>query len=152
KISGRNGVAPTYTQLADNQGNPLPVYLDYTPQFIQTAETAGLLPWTYEPVGDLYNKKTTSTTRDYLLAGGIQYKVSKALNLEVKYQFESQTMGQNAYQNDSSYTVRNLINSFTQFGPNGLQNPVPVGGILDVSNQSVISQQGRAQANYSNTW
>src|SRR6202012_5546628 len=86
-LTGRSSeLAPTYTSLVDNRGNPLPVYLDYSQQFIQAAQDTGLLPWTWAPVADLYNRKITTTTRDYLLDGAIQYKFSKALNLEVKYQ------------------------------------------------------------------
>jgi len=144
---------PTYTHLVDTKGNPLPVYLDYSQQFIQTAEASGLLPWEYEPVADLYNVKNTTTTRDYLLDGAIQYKFSKSLNVELRYQFENQLMDQNIYSNDSSYTVRNLINLFTQLGSNNtLVYPIPIGGILDLSSQALTSQQGRAQINYNNTW
>lgn len=146
-------VAPTYTQLVDSKGSPLPVYLDYSQKFIQQAEAAGLLPWEDYPVEDLNHQKLTTTTRDYLLGGSIQYKFSKALNVELKYQFENQLMDQNNYYNDSSYFVRNIINEYTQVGAgNSVIHPVPIGGVLDLGSQALTSQQGRAQVNYNNTW
>lgn len=152
-ISRGPELPPTYTQLVDTKGNALPVYLDYAQQLIQKGEAAGLLPWENEPVADLYNIKNTTTTRDYLLVGTLQYKFTKSLNAELKYQFENQQADQSIYSNDSSYFVRNLINEYTQVGSGAaLIYPIPMGGVLDLSDQALTSQQGRVQANYGNTW
>lgn len=142
-----------YTPLVDAHGNPLPVYLDYSQSFVQNAESQGLLNWAYSPVGDLHQEKIRTNTRDYLVDAGIEYKVLEPLTVEVKYQFENEMIGLNHLYNDSSYFVRNFINSYTQVAPGGiLSYPVPMGAILDVANTEVLSQQGRAQVNYGSTW
>ena len=143
-----------YAQLADAQGNAQPIYLDYSQSFIQSAEAAGLQDWTYAPLADIYDENVATNTRDYLLNGAMQYKVLRPLTVELKYQFENELIETNDVHNDSSYFVRNLINSFTQVDPvtGALTYPIPQGGILDLTNTAVVSQQGRAQINYDNTW
>jgi TonB-linked SusC/RagA family outer membrane protein len=154
-VSARNSqqLSP-YTPLVDARGKPLPVYLDYSQSFVQSAEAQGLLNWAYSPVGDLYNEDMKTNTRDYLVDAGVQYKVLEPLTVEVKYQFENEMIGLSDLHNDSSYYARNLINSYTQVNPvtGTLSYPVPLGAILDVANGEVLSQQGRAQVNYGDTW
>ncbi|TDW99815.1 SusC/RagA family TonB-linked outer membrane protein [Dinghuibacter silviterrae] len=143
-----------YAQLADARGNPLPVYLNYNKDFVQSSQAAGLLDWTYRPLADMYDENNTTIIRDYVLDGALQYKIVPGLSLDLKYQFENQILGQNDLFNDSSYHARDVINTYTQVNPTtgDLSNPVPMGGILYVYNTEIVSQQGRAQLNYSNTW
>jgi TonB-linked SusC/RagA family outer membrane protein len=143
-----------YASLADAHGHPLPVYLDYNRNFIQSAESAGLLDWTYSPLTDLYDVSYTTKIRDYLLNGALQYKILPGLSLDLKYQFENQMLSENILYNDSSYYARDLINSFTQVNPTtgALIYPIPIGAILRFYTTEIVSQQGRAQLNFSHTW
>ena len=139
-----------YAQLATAQGNPLPVNLYYPLPFLQQATRMGFMDWSYSPLGDIAAEKNSLSTHDILANIGFRYSPFPSLNLEVKYQFESQTVVQNDLHSDSSWYTRNLINSFSQpaAGSSHPLLPIPVGGILDRSDQELISHQLRVQANY----
>ncbi len=50
------------------------------------------------------------------------------------------------------YLTRDLINRFTSVDNNVFTNNVPVGGILDQQQNSILSNTLRPELNYSNTW
>jgi len=142
-----------YAKLVDANGNPLPVYLEYRQQFIDSMQNKGFLNWAYSPVGDIYNESHQTKTRDYVVSVGARYKVIPAVSLEIKYQYENQLLTKNDLYKDSSYYARDLINEYTQINPTtqSLTYPVPIGGVLNIGNTEINSQQGRAQLNLSKT-
>jgi TonB-linked SusC/RagA family outer membrane protein len=152
-ISGDRRVYP-YAQLADAAGNALPLYLDYAPAFVDAAAKNKLLDWTQRPLADINSEQHKSRTRDYVLNAGLRYTVINGLKIELKYQYENQLLTGNDFRNENSYYARDLINNFTQVDPvtGKLTFPIPKGGIMDINNQEIKSQQGRAQLNYSKTW
>jgi len=152
-ISGGRRVYP-YAQLADATGNALPLYLDYAPAFVDAAAKNQLLDWTQKPLADINNEQNKSKTRDYVLNAGLRYSIINGLKIELKYQYENQLLTGNDFRNENSYYARDLINNFTQVDPatGKLSFPVPKGGIMDVNNQEIKSQQGRAQLNYNKSW
>ena len=137
-----------YAQLADAKGNPLPVYTDYQQSYLDTAGGGGLLDWTWKPIADIYNENNTTTTEDFVVNVGLRYRIFKGLSAEVKYQYENSPSTDNNYYSGNSYYARNMINSFTQGYPGNFSYPLPVGGILYVTNSGITSHQGRAQLSY----
>ncbi len=94
----------------------------------------------------------TSQRNDLRLTGSIQYKFNNHISADVKYQYESQSsISRNIY-DQQSYTARNLINLYTQTGNGLVTYGIPKGGIIDISNDYLISQSGRGQLNYANNW
>ena len=148
---GAKGLYP-YAKLADAQGHPLPVNLDYNSNYLQQTDQLGFPSWSFTPLSDLHAADHTTKTRDYLLTAGARYKLIPSLNLEFKYQFEDQLTSRTDLYKDSSYFARDLVNRFIQVDPNThhLSYPIPPGGIQDVNNNEVVSNQGRLQLNYSN--
>jgi len=138
-----------YMRLADDNGNALPVYQNYSKTYLDTAGNGKLLDWTYKPLADINNEINTSKIRDYVVNTGIKYQIFPFLNAEVKYQYENSLTTGSDLHKDSSYYARDLINKFTQEDAYGnLSYPVPIGGILDKSTNEMVSHQGRAQLNY----
>ena len=152
-VSGNRQLYP-YAQLADASGNPLPVYLDYAPAFVNAASKNQLLDWTQNPIADIRQEESITKTRDYVLNAGLRYAVVNGLKLELKYQYENQLMTGTDLHTAGSYYARDFINNFTQPDPvtGVLTYPIPMGGIMDVNNQEIRSQQGRAQLNYNKSW
>lgn len=142
------GALYPYAQLADEQG-PLPITKNYRATFIdETAETGRLLDWSYTPLDDYRRQNSTTTLQDILLNTGINYSFSEGINLDLKYQYERQdSKGQNLRGLETFYT-RDLINYYTQIDEVGnIVRPVPIGDILDRSNETIEAHQARIQAN-----
>lgn len=72
-----------YTKLADAHGNPLPVYEDYSKEFIDAASSSGdVLDWTYKPLADINQQVNTVKTIDYVVYAGWNVQITKALHID----------------------------------------------------------------------
>jgi len=152
-ITGNSKSIYPYASLADARGNALPVLKDYRESFKQDAETKGFQNWDYYPLTDYHNNSNRTDLTDLLFNTGVNYRVLPGLKAEVKYQLETaQTQGSQLYGKDS-YFARNLINQYTQTNANGsLTLPIPLGGILQSSDNRLISNSLRLQLNYKKDW
>ncbi len=149
---GGKGLYP-YAQIADANGNPLPVLRDYSSSYVAAAPGNGLLDWYYRPLQDLRNADYIFNTEETLINTTAKYHVTRWLRLEALYQYEHQTTTVNNLQDQQMYYVRNLINQFARNDGSGiLQFGIPKGGILDHSLSSMVSHSGRLQLNTSKQW
>ena len=143
-----------YLKFADSQGNPLSVPQSYRDEYTDTAGGGKLLNWKYYPLED-YKHNTTSTALSEIVANvGAQYQIIPGLTAEIKYQYERQESNTRNLQDTSSYSARNIINSFSQIdGSTGLVNYiVPLGSILNLSNSYTESNNIRGQLNFNKSW
>lgn len=147
---GYYGQLYPYAQLADANGNPLPIVKDYRASYVQNAPAAGYLNWQYSPIDELNNADAYDKTTDLLARVNVSYKFNSFLNAQALYQNETQTTGTYDYYSTKTYYTRNLINSFTQYDPNSqsFNYPLPVGGILGLGTYGTNSNNGRFQLNY----
>ncbi|HVV05766.1 MAG TPA: SusC/RagA family TonB-linked outer membrane protein [Puia sp.] len=150
---GHVGFYP-YAGLADVQGNPRPVYLDYSPGYRDDTHDLTFPDWSYSPLKDMQARQYIDRAHDLLINVGAHYAFTRSLNLELKYQYETGGSNGNDLHDGSSYYARDLINSFIQVDPNtnSLSFPIPQGGILDMATQETISHQGRVQLNFNHNW
>jgi len=150
---GNKGFYP-YAQLADVQGNPRPVSLDYSPDYLDAAHSLAFPDWNYLPLKDMQTRQYIDRAHDLLINVGARYAFSRSFNLELKYQYENGGANGNDTHDGTSYYARDLINTFIQVDPvtNSLSFPIPQGGILDITTQETISHQGRLQLNFNHNW
>lgn len=138
------GLIP-YTQLADEQGNVLPVLKDYRWSYIDEASAAGLLDWYYRPLDEQgMNDKVYKSNRVRLDAG-LKYEFLNGWSAELKYQYQKQAAQRHQLYDKDSYYSRDLVNRFTQ--GNG-SRVIPYGGILQEGEDHEERQYGRLQLNY----
>lgn len=142
-----------YSQIADKDGNPLPISYNYNQTFIQNSATTGFLDWTYYPLKELGATDNTTKTSDARISTGIKYTFIPGLSAEVKYQFENTQSDNRIYQSQDTYATRDYINTFSVVN-NGVVTGynVPLGGILNLSRGNTISNNVRGQLSYSNHW
>jgi TonB-linked SusC/RagA family outer membrane protein len=141
-----------YAALADAEGRSLAIVKDYRQGYLDTAGNGKLLDWKYRPLDELRLAENTVKQTDTRLNFGVQYKLMPSWNVEGRYQYEMQpASGQNLYDRNS-YTARSLVNLYTQIPGGVTKYGVPPGGIIDISNSSLVSQAGRGQINYAHTW
>jgi TonB-linked SusC/RagA family outer membrane protein len=138
-----------YAQLADKNGNALPFYGDYTPAFVSSAASQGLLNWQNKPLDEIKRRQDQNQTRDVVVNAGLNYNIVPGLNLGLKYQYLYSANNLTDTHDQDSYYTRNLINKFTQVNTDGtLTLPIPLGDIILRQNQETFSHHGRAQLNY----
>lgn len=142
-----------YAQLADVNGKPLPIVRDYRTSFVDSAQAKGLLNWQYMPLTDDEGHQQITVINNLTAGLNADYNVTHQLTAQVQYQYQYQSNTTVNLNTPDTYYTRNLINSFTQDdGAGNLSYPIPIGGILNNSNTSLIGNTGRAQLKYNNEW
>lgn len=141
-----------YAQLADQNGNPLAIPRDYRMDFVDTFLTGKLLDWKYRPLDELKLADNETKTGDILINASVNYKMLKALALQLSYQYQKESNVSTSIKDKSTYYTRDLINSFTQIDPL-TKKPVyilPNGGIWDRFQGELRANSLRGQINISN--
>lgn len=139
------GLSP-YIRLKDDTDKPLAIIKDYRDLYVDQALENDLLNWQYVPLNERDLVEREHRSEEMRINAGLRFSLSKAVNLNVKYQFlTGEAMSMSEYDKDSYY-VRNMVNRFTQ--ANG-QQIIPYGGIFQ-SNSPNHSQShsGRFQLDY----
>lgn len=149
-----NSVSPTgktlypYASLADEAGNALILEKDHRVAFLDTVGNSRLLDWQYRPLEELRLSNDLQKTQSLRLNTTANYNLIKGLDVEVRYQYESQLTDSKNRFSPESYTARNLVNRFSQIRGNVVFYGIPQGGILNNSMGNLSSHTGRAQLNY----
>lgn len=153
-IRGAWSKLPPYTQFADEQGNPLPLYGDYRQGYIDTLGGGRLLDWRYYPLTDYLHNPVKSYTHSLNTVLGLNYEILPGLKIDLKYRIARDNGGTRTLHTTEGYYARNLINGFTQIDPDDgeLIYIIPKGDILDLDQQSGLSQNARAQLNFDRRW
>jgi TonB-linked SusC/RagA family outer membrane protein len=149
-----SGKAVPYLSLADSKGNPLAVPVVYDQSYIDTAGGGKLLNWNYYPIEDYKHDKYTSTSEEVVANIGLDYQIFKGLNIDLKYQYQRQSVLTRQLADTASFSTRNLINLFTQIDPvtGEIKYVVPLGSILNLYNESTGSYNLRGQINFRHMW
>lgn len=142
-----------YARFADNDGNPLTI-AKRRQTYINTVGQGKLLDWNYYPLTDYEHSSNNSDLNEMLLNTGINYKFFKGFSADLKFQYQRQQSNGRNHRDSESYFARDLVNTYTQInsGTGNVSYMVPPGGVLDLSNGVVSSQNLRGQFNYSNSW
>lgn len=151
---GNNGYSSLYpyAELADAQGNALPVYQFISKAYGERAALDGVNNWVYEPLKELQLTKNRTNTTNYRLNFGLKYSPITDLSIDLKYQLGKAADANKVLYDPQSYFVRDLVNSYSQVSNSAVSNrPIPLGGIVDLSDQNQLSHNFRVQLNYSKT-
>lgn len=145
-----------YTQLADANGNPLPITDKYLTEFVDAAPGSGYLNWQFVPLQELRDHDNATTTNNYDIRAnvGLNYTIIPGLVAEAKYQYERQLTNSLQDATQQSFYTRDLINQFSNVNANGQVTGynVPVGDILQYGYTNLVSQDLRLQLNYNKEW
>lgn len=142
------GAIYPYAKLADGEGNPLPVVKNYSNSLIESAMADGLLDWSYSPLQEIRIADNVTKRRNVRLNTGLLYKIWNGLNASLQYQYQDISSTGRNYYGGESYFARDLINRFTQVNGSALIRPVPLGGILDRTDQLAVTNIFRGQLDF----
>lgn len=139
-----------YLRLADEHGVPLDIPYGYRTGYLDTAGASRLLDWKYRPLDEIRLANNNNSERFTRLRLGITYKLTSWLKASVNYQYQLSNNNIRIYKSIDTWETRDLINRFTNYNqssPN-LRYPVPVGGILDLSNSQAKQYNLRGALNF----
>lgn len=143
-----------YLRFADQNGNPLPVATVYRETYTDTAGAGRLLNWKYYPLDDYKHRGGTTDLDELILNLSFHYNFSRSLKLDVIYQRQKQQTHLKNVNDLQSYSTRNSINTFSQINNSTgvVKYNIPLGGILNTNDNTIKSQNARAQLNYNHNW
>ncbi|WP_162852773.1 SusC/RagA family TonB-linked outer membrane protein [Dinghuibacter silviterrae] len=140
-----NAIYP-YAQLADAQGNPLPVVRDFRDSFSVAQQANGFQNWLYYPLKEKNWSDNTTTTSDTRLRTDVKYSIIPGVSVEGLYTYETGTNYNRIIYSDSTYYTRNLINRYSATQNKKFSSYViPPGGILNQTTSQYFSNNGRIQ-------
>ena len=144
-------IAP-YSQFTDASGKPQAVTYGsgYNPSFIQTAIAAGLYDPSFNPIEQFHAAQYAHTAGSLIAVGpDLTYSLKSGWRAEVKYLYSKTVSDQTTYQSDSVWSVKNMINQYTQIGPGGaLTYPIQQGGTIQYYDQDQVNNDFRATIGY----
>lgn len=152
-INSAGSVIYPYARLVDQGGTPLLIAKDYRASFVAGATDFGLLDWGYSPIRELDYADNAAIRNAFRANTQLKVKISPVLKATLLYQYGNQSTRSRNFQSLESYYTRNQINRLTVVNSNGfLERPVPLGGILDKSENVQLSSNGRIQLDYQKVW
>jgi TonB-dependent starch-binding outer membrane protein SusC len=135
-----------YAQLADAEGNALPLARDYRLSYLAGLDSR-LLDWKYYPLTDYSYNTIKTNTSDLNLNAAIAYQW-KGLKLSLTGRYQNQPSQSQNLQQLGGYMANNLINRFTQLTATTASYPLPMGDIMDRQWSSFKATDLRAQLDY----
>lgn len=144
-----NGTKVPYLRFADKDGNPLPVTTLYKNSYTDTVGMGKLLDWKFYPLEDYKHVKNVTNIEELFANLNIKYNITNYININLKYQYQSQHNNSFIYSNEQSFYARNLINLFSQLNraTGVVTYIVPKAGIKIINAADVSSYTARAQLN-----
>lgn len=157
---------PTYESLTYN-GKSVP-YLSFyrsdgterafSPDFRETymSENYGqpYMDWGYYPLSDYRNSTTTTRLNEWFATINGKYKFFPFLDLNVGFQYQSQTTDAQDLFKEQSYYARKSVNQYMEVsnGGNTVTYHIPKGGIRNADISSGQSYTARTQLNLNKSW
>ena len=140
-----------YTRLADDNGNALVIGKSYRSSYLDSMESVGYLDWRLRPLDEISYADNTVKVANTILKGIVRYRFTGWLNAELYYQRETQSSDGRNLKSLNTFDTRNLINRYSQRNATtGLFTyNIPVGSVLDLSNNNLSSDNARIQLNSS---
>lgn len=146
--------ASPYQLLADSNGDALAVPQNYRQSYIDTVGNSQLLDWSYRPLDEIGLADRNQTSQAVQFTTKASYEPLPWLKFSIDYQYNLSVFQWRDHQSLSTYTTRDLINSFTNpsAANSSLINPIPVGGILNLTNAKRTSYNLRGGVSVNKNW
>lgn len=145
---GKVGTSP-YTQLADADGNHLPIVQNRRLSFAQNPGVTGLLNWVHVPLDDLALMDNQMHLYDDRLSAAVKYTIISGLSVALSYRYQKGINQERIHNSVESFHTRDLINRYSTVTNNVVtRRNIPLGGILNNITTNATTNAGRAQINY----
>jgi len=148
------GTAYPYVSFVNTDGTYASLPNGFRKTYIDTLGAGALLDWRYRPLQELHLNDNTATLNEYRFNGKVSYRLPLGLELSVRYQYNTSLSKNNVHYQQESFYVRNYINQYTQYNAatQTYTQRLPLGGILDQTNNNYQSHNGRLQLDYNRSF
>lgn len=137
-----------YAKLSESDGTPASIIKDYRDEFTNWAQDNGFMDWKYRPLDELNHIHKTQNDQQIRLGMQANFKIDKHLTFGLNYRYlKDFSKGQTHY-GEKSYFARNLINRYSHKSNGRIENPIPMGGIMDRTHEEGAVHNGRVQIQY----
>lgn len=150
-MTGTRSLYP-YARLTNPDGSPAIIDKDFLSTYTSTIGNGLLLDWNFRPLEELQHPGLHITDRNLVVSTSANYSFFKWLNAEFRYQYQHTGNERKDLKGVDSYFTRNMVNRFTQITGTQVRRPVPLGGILDLSDGSNTVHNARGQLNMQQQW
>lgn len=146
------GLQP-YDMLVDENGNRTQLAGDFYQPILERYIPTELFPysdWSYNPITEIESRDLGYTELNARIQGGFTVHFMEGLDFDTKFQYEMYNTHYTDIFNESSYSVRQHINTTSSWNTatNAITLNLPTGGIKDESEESVKSYNFRNQLNF----
>ncbi|AQX90580.1 MULTISPECIES: SusC/RagA family TonB-linked outer membrane protein [Elizabethkingia] len=152
-ISMKGSWKVPYLEFADPSGSAFVMNSILNQDYKNAQKGKGLLDWNYYPLTDWRNNEVKTSQTEILFNAGVNYKIIKGLDVDLKYQYQRVNGQNNSLYDENSYYARNYVNNFAKANSDGsISFIVPKGGILDKGNTLSDIHNLRGQLNFSRSF
>lgn len=138
-----------YQRILDNNGNQIAQTYGLAQNFKEEKVADGYpYNWDYNLQQEFNNKDNVTEATSVRIQTAIDYKLLDYLSIRGSYQYEWSNSERNNLLNENTYYVRDLINTFTRVEEGNLISHIDKGNILNYSNATNKTRQGRIQLNF----
>ncbi len=155
--NGKSVLSPQlspYTQFADEQGNPVALYLKYRKSFLDTLGSGKMLNWAYYPLTDYKHINQKNAGSNINLNFGFNYKLKSYLSIDVRARYQQQVNEASRLAGIESFEVRSMINNYSSINRTTgvVKYGIPKGDILFKSASVEKAQDIRGQLQFNQAW
>lgn len=144
------GGRPSYQSLFDANGNPVKWYQDKSQEEMDRLIALGLYDESFYPLEELYRTRSDSRSNYNVLNFGVNFKLIKGLNFDVKYQLERTFTHSKGFRDKDAHTQRRAINNATKVDHNdgSITKLLPEGGYISDRRGDISAYTLRTQLNF----
>lgn len=137
-----------YEAIKDEHGNNITWNFLKSASEIKRLTDLGLLDESYNPLNELDRSDIRGNSQYIRVQGGFNVKITKALNLDLKYQTERGSSYYKNYNSFESWRAANMINNATTIDQGTIIKNIPDGGMIQEIRGDSRSYTARAQLNF----
>lgn len=143
-----------YLEFLDDNGDPIPIGLSFSPSYMRANFGEPYLSWEYYPLEDWRLSRALGATEEIYSNARINYQIFPFLDFSLAGQYQFQRAENEQIDDMESYGARIKINQFSVWDPStgNITYNIPKGGIRDVSMMKSSSYTFRSQANFRHRW
>ncbi len=143
-----------YAQIADANGNAMIINAKYRGSFTDTAGMGKLLDWKFRPLDDLRHNNRTSELSSLRADFDISYSIMNGFSVSLAYQYQKNNTTARKQDSEELFSTRDLINRYTNLNATNASDryPIPLGGILDLTDGKTSIHSARGQVNFNRTF
>ena len=142
-----------YMQLADADGNPLPVDIaGFSSDFRDTVAGGRLLSWDYIPLEDIHQTRQSQLNRDMMVNISATYNFPFGLSFTGLYAYQRNFNPVEDWYGIGSYVQRSRLNDFANWNDKQVIWNIPMGDYYGERLWNSRIQQGRLTSTFQRAW